>query len=101
MIVERNPLTQSVRAPPVLPLPESVAEHRRSRAASLVVGCGEGPADQGMQAQCVKKLAGREIALRIPRLPTRRQIETPAAVGEDSREHVLSIAKLLPNRVGE
>src|SRR5580704_15108567 len=101
MIVERDTLSHHVRTAAILPLPETVAEDGGSRTAPLVIGCGKRAAYQRVQAERVKKLTRSVVSLRVARFATRRQIEASATVGEDSGEHVLAVAKLLPNRVGE
>jgi hypothetical protein len=54
-----------------------------------------------VQAQGREKLARCVVSAHVARFPARRQIERVTAIGESSGKHVLAVANLLPDRVGE
>src|SRR5205085_9335013 len=82
--------------------PKAVTEHRRRRrAAATIVGCRERAPDEGRHAEAIEEIAAHPQSLRRPRLAAGRQIEADAAPREHAREHLLPIANLLPQQVGE
>src|SRR4051794_41032786 len=102
MAVERDRAADHRRIAAVLTLPETVTEHcRRRRAAATIVCCRERAPDERRHAEAVEEVAAHPQSLRRPRLAAGRQIEADAAPREDAREHLLPIANLLPQQIGE
>jgi hypothetical protein len=101
MAVERNRLPDNIRAPSVGPLPKIVAQNGCSGASSFIVGCGQRSAKHRVDAERFEILTADPASLDVANFPTGREIVARPAVGEKGRKYILSVADLLPERIGE
>ena len=97
--VERDLFIEDIRIGGVFALPEFVAQDGNCRAAALIVGRGEGSADQGFHAQGREEVAADPIAAGVANFASIGEIELVRAEGEDAGENILAVAHLLPNGI--
>jgi hypothetical protein len=87
-----------------MPLPEAVTDHRHRSgvptAVQIVIRC-EDAAAHGRHAEDAEEIAAGPQAFRELALAARSQVEPVGAEGQGSRESLLAIAYLLPDRIGE
>ena len=102
--VQPDGLANDIGVASEMVFPETVADDRdRSRmpaAMHIVSGREDAPAHGG-HAEDVKEIAADPQAFREMAFAARGQIETIPAEGQGSRESLLVIAQLFPDRVGE
>jgi len=101
MAVDGDGLANDVGMTAVFLLPETIAQDSASSATAQIVFRCQRAAERGVHAQGVKVLTRYIGAMDGMSLASRSEIEAPAAIGEDSGENVLTVAKMLPGWVIE
>ena len=101
VILDRDRLTQDITVCAIFAFPKSIAQDGHTRAPTFVIARRQHPADRRTDAQSVEIIARNKLTTYFPSFASLREIEWPASVSEDSREHVLTVPQPLPNRVAE
>src|ERR1044072_3774183 len=102
MVAERELPPDDARLPTILALPELVADDQsRLAAAPLVVCCREEAAPRGLHTQRMEKVAAHVKHPSRTNFTARSEIDAVRTPGKDSREGLLVLSNLLPNRIGD
>src|SRR5690242_14415395 len=101
MTLQRDRLPDDSGVATVPALPEAVAQHGHAGTPAPVVASRDRSADGGTHAECGEEITAHRVAEHAKRFTARGEIELRIAHGEHTGEHVLPVADLLPQRIGE